>query len=64
MKTIKILNDSIGNRTHELPACGVVPRPTLEREIGHSPMKSEQTDCSETLVFELQTPENNAKENV
>jgi hypothetical protein len=29
-----------------------------------SPMKMEQTECSETLVFKVQTPGNNPKENI
>ena len=28
MKSIKNLNDPIGNRTRDLPACSVVPQPT------------------------------------
>jgi len=26
--SMKNLNDAIGNRTHNLPACGAVPQPT------------------------------------
>jgi hypothetical protein len=29
-----------------------------------SPMKMEQTECSKTLAFKLQTPGNNPKENI
>src|SRR5215471_5787248 len=30
----------------------------------HSPMKLEQTECSERLVFKLQTPGNNPEESI
>jgi hypothetical protein len=30
----------------------------------YSPMKMEQTECSETLAFTLQTPGNNAEESI
>jgi hypothetical protein len=32
---LKISNDRIGNRTHDLPACSIVPQPiTLSRALG------------------------------
>jgi hypothetical protein len=30
----------------------------------YSPMKMEQTECSETLTFKLQTPGNNPEESI
>jgi hypothetical protein len=42
-------------------ALGCSPAVTLRT---HSPMKMEQTKCSETLPTKLHTPENNPKENI
>jgi len=34
--SMKKSNDTIGNRTHDLPACSAVPQPTV---LPHAPLK-------------------------
>jgi hypothetical protein len=38
--------------------------PTFRNTLFHLPMKMEQTECSETSAFKIQTPGNYAKESI
>ena len=45
------------------PASGVY-MPTFRNTLFHLPMKMEQTECSETSAYKLQTPGNYPKESI
>jgi len=45
-------NDTIGNRTHELPACNAVPQPT-------APLRAPTHDSSNEYINFILTVENN-----